>query len=63
MAKNKRKGWPRFSLHLDCLVLQNYTQATVLGKEMTIMKLGEAVKRMHDPNCILVSLFAQEKAK
>ena len=35
----------------------------MLGKEITIMKLGEAAKRMHDPICFLVSLFAQEKAK
>ena len=21
LAKNKRKGWPRFPLHLDCLVI------------------------------------------
>ena len=27
------------------------------------MKLGEAVKRMHDPKAFLASLFAQEKAK
>ena len=54
---------PRFPLHLDCLVIQNSTHATVLGKEITIMKLGEASKRMHDPNAFLVSHFAQEKAK
>ena len=27
------------------------------------MKLGEAVKRMHDPKALLAILFAQEKAK
>ena len=27
------------------------------------MKLGEAYKRMRDPNAFLVSLFYQEKAK
>ena len=64
LAKNKRKGWPRFPLSLDCLVIQNSTlHATVLGKEITIMKLGEASKRMHDPKAFLVTLFAQEKAK
>ena len=63
LAKNKRKGWPRFPLSLDCLVIQNSTHATMLGKEITIMKLGEASKRMHDPKAFLVSLFAQEKAK
>ena len=63
MSKNKRKGWPKFPLHLDCLVIQNSTHAIVLGKEITIMKLGEAAKRMHDPICFLISLFAQEKAK
>ena len=54
---------PRFPLHVDCLVIQNYTHATVLGKEITIMKLGEATKRMHDPIHFLVSLFTQEKDK
>ena len=63
LAKNKRKGWPRFPLSLYCLVIQNSTHATVLGKEITIMKLGEASERIHDPNAFLVSPFSQEKAK
>ena len=63
LAKNKRKGWPRFPLSLDCLVIQNSTHATMLGKEITIMKLGEASKRMHDPKDFLISIFSQEKAK
>ena len=63
LGKNKRKGWPRFPLSLDCLVIRNSAHATVLGKEIKIMKLGETSKRMHDPKAFLVSLFAQEKAK
>ena len=59
LAKNKRRAWPKFHFHLDCLVIQNYTHATVLGKEITIMKLGEAAKRMHDPICFFVILFAE----
>ena len=35
----------------------------MLGKDITTMKLGEAVKRMHDPKAFLTSLFAQEKDK
>ena len=63
LAKNKMKGWPRFLLSLDCLVIHNSTHANVLGKEITIIKLGEASKRMHDPKAFLITLFAQEKAK
>ena len=62
-AKNNKKGWPRFPLSLHCLVIKNSTHATVLGKDITIMKLGEASKRMHDPKAFLVTLFAQEKTK
>ena len=53
LPKNKREVWPRFPLSLDCLVIHYSTHATVLGKEITIMKLGEAYKRMHDPNPFL----------
>ena len=35
----------------------------MLGKDITTMKLGEAVKRMHDLKAFLTSLFAREKAK
>ena len=34
-----------------------------MGKEITTMKLGEAVKRMHDPKAFLAILFAQVKGK
>ena len=61
LAKNKRRGWPKFPLHLDCLVIQNSTHATMLGKEITIMKLGEASKRNHDPNAFLISLFLKKR--
>ena len=35
----------------------------MLGKEITTMNMGEAVKRMHDPKDFLARLSAQEKAK
>ena len=49
--------------YLDCLVLQNSTHTVVLGKEISIMNLGEAPKRMHDPKSYLSNLFAHERAK
>ena len=60
LARHKRKAWPKFPLSLDSLVLQNYTHATMLGKEISNMNLGEALKRMHDPKDYLASLFSQE---
>ena len=32
----------------------------MLGKEITVMHLGESPKRMHDPKSYLVNLFAHE---
>ena len=49
LSKQKRKGWPKFPLSLDSLVLHNYTHVALLGKEITTMNLGEASKGMHDP--------------
>ena len=63
LAKYKKKAWPKFNLYLDSLVLQNSTHAVVLGKEISIMNLGEAPKRMHDPKYYLANLFAHEHAK
>ena len=63
LAMDKSRGWPKFALHLDCLAIHNSTHATMLGKEITIMNLGEDAKRMHDPICFLIILFAQEKDK
>ena len=63
LAKHKKKCWPKFPLNLGSLVLHNSTHGAVLGKEISIMNLGEAPKIMHDPKPHLASLFAQERAK
>ena len=63
LVKHKRKGWPKFPLSLDSLVLKNSTHAALVGKEITTMNLGEAPIRMHDPKAYLASLFSQERAK
>ena len=57
------KSLPKFPLILDFLVLQNSTHATLLGKEISTMNLGESPKRMHDPKDYLDSLFAHERDK
>ena len=63
MAHHKRKAWPKFPLNLDSLFLDTSTHATVLGKEIANMNLGEAPKRMHDPKAYMASFFVQECAK
>ena len=63
LTKHKKKAWPKFPFNLDCLALQNSTHATVLGKDFSIMNLGEPPKRMHDPKSYLANLFAHERAK
>ena len=59
----KRKGWPKFPLHLGSLVIQNSTHASSLGKRITTLNIGEAPKRMHDPKSFLVNHFTQEHMK
>ena len=49
LVKPKRKGWPKFPLTLNYLVLQISTHVAMLGKEITTMNLVESPKRMHDP--------------
>ena len=48
---------------LDFLVLHNSIHPVVLGKEIYIMNLGEAPKRMHDPKYYLANLFAHDHGK
>ena len=50
-------------MSLDSLVLQNPTHASLLGKEISIMYLGEASKRMHEPMSYLANLFAHEHVR
>ena len=45
---------------LDSLMVQKPTHASLLGKEISIMYLGEASKRMHEPMFYLVNPFAHE---
>ena len=63
LARHKRKAWPKFPLNLDYLVLHTSTHATVLGKEISNMNLGESPKGMHDPKSYLDRLFVQQHAK
>ena len=62
LTKHKKKAWPEFPLNLYSLVLQNSTHVVVLGKEISIMNLGEAPKRMHDPKSYLSNLFAHDQS-
>ena len=59
LTKHKKKAWPKFPLNLDCIILQNSTHVAMLGKEISIMNLGEAPWRMHDPKYYLAKFFAQ----
>ena len=63
LDKHKKKRWPKFPWALGSLVVHNSTHAPIMGKENSIMNLGEAPKRMHDPKAYLASLFSQERAK
>ena len=63
LTKHKKKAWPKFPLSLDSLVLHNSPHAVMLGKEITVMHLGEAPKRMHDPKSYMANLFAHERAR
>ena len=58
LTKHKKKGWPKFPLNLGNLTIQNVGNACLLGKEISIMSLGEVFKRMHDPVGFLHYLFA-----
>ena len=60
LASSKRNSWPKFPLNLEFLILQNSTHASILGKVIVDMNLGEAPKRMHDPKSYLASHFVQE---
>ena len=63
LTKHKKKAWPKFPLYMDSLVLSNSTHAAMLGKEITVMHLGEEPKRMHDPKSSMENLFAHECAR
>ena len=54
-ASSKRNSWPKFPLNLEFLVLQNSTHASILGKAIVDMNLGEVPKRMHEPKSYLAN--------
>ena len=63
LTKHKKRSWPKFTISLDALVLQNPTHASLLGKEIYVMNLGEASKRMHEPMAYLLNLLAHEHVR
>ena len=63
LTKHNKKGWPKFPVNLGNLTVQNLVHASLLGKEISVMSLGEAPKRMHDPATYLANLFAHEHVK
>ena len=62
-TKHKKKGWPKFPVNLGNFTVQNAGHACLLGKEISVMILGEVFKRMHDPMGFLHNLFAHEHVK
>ena len=63
LTKHKKRAWLKFPISLDSLVLHDPTHASLLGKEISVMNLGEASKRMHDPMAYLSTLFGHEHIK
>ena len=63
LTKHKKKACPQFPVNLGYLTLQNHAHVSLLGKEISIMNLGEASKRMHDLVAYLAHLFAHEHVK
>ena len=53
LAAAKRKCCCKFPLYLGFLALHNSPHASILGKSIEEMNLGEAPKRMHDPKSLL----------
>ena len=58
LSATKRKCWPKFPLNLGFLTLQNSTHASILGKAITTMNLGDEPNMMHDPKEFLDNHFA-----
>ena len=63
LTKHKKKAWPKFPVNLGNLTLQSPTHASLVGKDFSVMNLGEAFKGMHDPVAYLDDLFAHEHVK
>ena len=63
LSKHKKKSWLKFLVNIGNLTLQSLTHVSSVGKEISVMNLGEAFKRMHDPIGYLANLFAHEHLK
>ena len=63
LTKHKKKVWPKFPMNLGNLIVQNAGHACLLGKDISIMTLGEVFKRMHDRVGFLNNLFSHEHVK
>ena len=63
LTKHKKKGWPKFPVNLGNITIYNVGHACLLGKEISVMSLGEVFKRMHDPLGFFHNVFAQEHVK
>ena len=50
-------------MNLGNLTVQNVSHACLLGKEISVMSLGEVFKRMHDLVGFLHNLFSQDHVK
>ena len=50
-------------MNIGNLTLQNASHVCLLGKEISIMSLGEVFKRMHDPVDFLHNIFTHEHVK
>ena len=50
-------------MNLGNLTVHNLVHASLLGKEISFMSLGEAHKIMYDPVAYLANLFAHEHVK
>ena len=63
LTKHKKKAWPKFPVNHGNLTIQNAGHVYLLGKDISVMSLGEIFKRMHDPVWFLHNLFAHKHAK
>ena len=62
-SKHKKKSWPKFLVNIGNLTVHRLAHASSVGKEISVMNLGEAFKIIHDPIGYLDDLFAHEHLK
>ena len=63
LSKHKKKSLPKFPVNIGNLTLQSLAHASSVGNDISVMNLGEAFKRMHDPIGYMVDRFAHEHLK